>query len=85
MSEIKLPPPYSVEHQKGLDDFNLYTESQLLACVSQAVREAGQKLLAEFPLFDDNGLDEEKHCCEWSLQQDRKRLHSIIAAAQEAK
>lgn len=57
----------------------IYTHAQVV----QAVREAVQKLLAEFPLFDDNGLDEEDHCCEWSLQQDRKRLHSMIAAAKE--
>ena len=35
----------------------------------------------EFPLFDDNGLDENKHHCEWALQQDRKRLHAMLAAA----
>jgi hypothetical protein len=33
----------------------------------------------EFPLFDDNGLDENKHHCEWALQQDRKRLHAMPA------
>lgn len=37
-------------------------------------------LKSNFPLFDDDGLDENEHCCEWSLQQDRKRLHSILAA-----
>lgn len=35
--------------------------------------------LAAFPLFDDAGLDEHEHCCEWSLQQDRKRLHASLA------
>ena len=34
-------------------------------------------LLAEFPLFEDEGLCEEEHHCEWSMQQDRKRLHRI--------
>jgi hypothetical protein len=37
-----------------------------------------QEILAKFPLFDDEGLDEEEHCCEWTLQQERKRLHAII-------
>ena len=36
------------------------------------------KLLAEFPLLDDEGLCQEKHHCEWTLQQDRKRLHTLL-------
>ncbi len=32
----------------------------------------------EFPLFDDEGLDQEKHHCEWSMQYDRKRLHKLL-------
>ena len=32
-----------------------------------------------FPLLDDVGLDPYVHHCEWSIQQERKRLHSIIA------
>lgn len=36
--------------------------------------------LSEFPLFDDNGLDEVAHHCEWSMQQDRKRIHACAAA-----
>ena len=38
-------------------------------------------LLREFPLLDDAGLNEHEHCCEWALQQDRKRLHAMLAAA----
>lgn len=36
------------------------------------------KILAAFPLFDEKGLDEEKHHCEWVLHQDRKRLHAML-------
>ena len=43
------------------------------------------KLLAEFPLFDDNGLCEEKHHCEWSMQQDRKRLRALLQSTGEKK
>jgi hypothetical protein len=39
-----------------------------------------QEILAAFPLFDEQGLDEEKHHCEWTLLQDRKRLHAMLAA-----
>lgn len=39
------------------------------------------KLLAEFPLLDDEGLCQEKHHCEWTLQQDRKRLHTLLQPA----
>lgn len=42
----------------------------------QALVEA---LTQEFPLFDDDGLDETEHQCEWAMQQDRKRLHHILA------
>lgn len=33
-----------------------------------------------FPLLSDEGLDEVEHHCEWAVQQDRKRLHTILAA-----
>ena len=36
------------------------------------------QILKEFPLLDDGGLDEEEHHCEWTLQQDRKRLHAML-------
>jgi hypothetical protein len=32
-------------------------------------------LLREFPLFDEQGLDPFKHCCEWTLLEERTRLH----------
>lgn len=35
-------------------------------------------LKREFPLFNDDGLDEESHIGEWAMQQDRKRLHRLI-------
>ena len=38
-----------------------------------------EELEREFPLFDDEGLDEIKHHCEWALLQDRKRLHQLLA------
>lgn len=41
-----------------------------------------EKLLLEFPLFDDEGLCQEKHYCEWTLQQDRKRLHALLQSAE---
>jgi hypothetical protein len=37
-----------------------------------------KQILDAFPLFDDDGLDEEEHHCEWALQQDRKRLHAML-------
>lgn len=37
-------------------------------------------LLRNFPMLDGAGLDEVEHHCEWSLQQDRKRLHAMLAA-----
>lgn len=37
-----------------------------------------EKIISEFPLLDDEGLDEDKHHCEWAIQQDRKRLHAMI-------
>jgi hypothetical protein len=39
-----------------------------------------KQILDAFPLFDDDGLDEEEHHCEWALQQDRKRLHAMLTA-----
>ena len=35
-------------------------------------------LMREFPLFEETGLDPVEHCCEWSLNEDRKRLHRLL-------
>lgn len=35
-------------------------------------------VVRDFPLFDEDGLDQVEHCCEWSLNQDRKRLHDWL-------
>lgn len=32
-----------------------------------------------FPLLSDVGLDEVEHHCEWVIQRERKRVHSILA------
>jgi hypothetical protein len=40
------------------------------------------EIRAEFPLFDDADLDQEKHHCEWSVQQDRKRLNALLDTLQ---
>ena len=37
-------------------------------------------LLNSFPLLNDDGLDETEHHCEWHIQQERKRLHTIVDA-----
>ena len=41
-------------------------------------RQIGKGLLQDFPLFDEDGLGQVEHCCEWCLNQDRKRLHSWL-------
>lgn len=33
-----------------------------------------------FPLLSDEGLDEVEHHCEYVIQRERKRVHSILAA-----
>ncbi len=45
--------------------------------------ELRDKLKVCFPLLDEVGLEEEIHCCEWILQQERKRLHAALAAKEE--
>lgn len=42
---------------------------------AEQMREA---LRREFPLLDEIGLDQELHHCEWSIQQERKRLHQLL-------
>ena len=41
-------------------------------------RQIGKRLLQDFPLFDEDGLDQVEHCCEWCLNEDRKRLHRLL-------
>ena len=43
------------------------------------------QILEEFPLLDEEGLDPDLHHCEWVLQQERKRLHALLAAQPESK
>lgn len=45
-------------------------------------QKALDEIRAEFPLFDDADLDQEKHHCEWSVQQDRKRLNTLLDTLQ---
>ncbi|RFQ00017.1 hypothetical protein D0O09_20065 [Pseudomonas putida] len=49
----------------------------------QASREAlVVDLRDSFPLLSAEGLSESDHHCEWSIQQDRKRLHAALDSAQ---
>lgn len=36
------------------------------------------ELFNSFPLLEESGLIPTIHHCEWAIQQERKRLHSII-------
>ncbi len=56
-----------------------FRDEQAKAQPAPNVRELVEALRSEFPLLDDNGLDEFEHHCEWSIQQDRKRLHAALA------
>ncbi len=61
-----------------LDYCEVYTHPQP-AQQGSVPKEWRLRILSEFPLLDDDGLDQEKHHCEWSIQQDRKRLRSMLA------
>ena len=43
-----------------------------------ALAKMRKEVLAAFPLFDAEGLDEAEHHCEWTLLQERIRLHGIL-------
>jgi hypothetical protein len=72
------------EHENAIEVSIIFHEGQRMFAVPkqpapvQPVAWAKQ-ILDAFPLFDDDGLNEEEHHCEWALQQDRKRLHSMLA------
>ena len=51
------------------DDAEAYAQAQL------------EKIQSAFPLFDETGLSETEHHCEWSVLQERKRLHAILNPA----
>ena len=44
------------------------------------IKELVEALEQGFPLMSDDGLDEVEHHCEWVIQRERKRVHSILAA-----
>lgn len=48
--------------------------------VDQYVAGLVEALEQGFPLLSDEGLDEVEHHCEWVIQRERKRVHSILAA-----
>lgn len=63
---------YSIDRDRELGHHKL----KIVECtLSRLVDE----LSDSFPLLDEVGLDPDVHHCEWSIQQERKRLHSIIS------
>lgn len=51
---------------------------------AEALRAQLEQLQSAFPLFDEAGLSETEHHCEWSVLQERKRLHAILNPAPAA-
>lgn len=47
---------------------------------AQVAEGVAVKLREAFPLFDETGLSETEHHCEWNILQERKRLHSVLDA-----
>jgi len=76
------------EHLHSTGDtqvFDMCYAPELIPALRQLLEQPAQEpvawvkqILDAFPLFDDDGLDEEEHHCEWALQQDRKRLHAML-------
>jgi hypothetical protein len=74
----------AVRHGKDGTKFVDPLESNAIIAIKEALAQPPlpvqrQQILEAFPLLADEGLDQEKHHCEWALQQDRKRLHAILA------
>lgn len=69
-----------------MTNFDLHDQAQQLAdtrsaySLARELLELRAAIITGFPLFDDEGLDEIDHHCEWSMQQDRKRLHALLPA-----
>ena len=64
----------------------LKTEVKMLQNVTEAHQQyiyelaaKVERLRSEFPLFDDDGLCEHEHHCEFTLLQERKRLHGMLS------
>lgn len=64
-------------------DANLIVDAvnnhEALQAENEALRALIEALEQGFPLLDDEGLDEVEHHCEWVIQRERKRAHSILA------
>jgi hypothetical protein len=66
---------------KILEQLRRYALGGVTAPPAPSVPDGWRSAIAkEFPLFDEDGLDEDKHCCEWVMLQERKRLHKMIAS-----
>lgn len=56
----------------------MLAKQETIETVKKQLDDLLSKLRTEFPIFQEEGLDEEEHHCEWTLLQERKRLHMAV-------
>lgn len=59
--------------------YDMYTTPQPAPEIAKLV----EALEQGFPLLSDEGLDEVEHHCEWAIQRERKRVHSILTTLRQ--
>jgi|SRR5690554_6847242 len=75
-------PSWEIDSQGYEVEYRLLYDASQPAEQQPAPDVAGlvEALEQGFPLLNDEGLDEVEHHCEWVIQRERKRVHSILAA-----
>lgn len=56
----------------------MLSQQETVESVKKQLDDLLAKIRTEFPIFQEEGLDEEEHHCEWTLLQERKRLHMVV-------
>lgn len=79
MSDLKIQPIGSVDAYVSSRVAELEKQNTELQKQIQELQAHVERLRSEFALFDDAGLCEHKHHCEFTLLQERKRLHHLLS------
>lgn len=63
---------------------SVFTQMRTAALYTHPADQVAEGVVAQlreaFPLFDETGLSETEHHCEWNILRERKRLHAVLDA-----
>lgn len=67
-----------LKHNNGNEGFVFAYEMEEVNKLVTELQSKIDSLREEFPRLNAPDIYDEKYCCEWNLDRDRKRLHEIL-------